>query len=194
VDSVSIANHIPIDRGGPYMKIRFFPLFALLGFVACSFADESGVNAVVSIKAADIKADATSLEGHQLVSSGQPDAEVLAIVKEAGFTTVVDLRGMSEDRGMDESAEVAALGMKYISLPIAGGGDISFENAAELDKILAASDGPVLLHCASGNRVGALLALREKTAGATDEEALAIGKAGGMTRLEAIVKERLQAN
>jgi hypothetical protein len=37
-----------------------------------------------------------------------------------------------------------------------------------------------------------LYALREKLAGATDEEALAKGKAAGMTRLEAVVKERLQ--
>lgn len=174
------------------MKLRLFPLIALLGFVACSFADESNVGSVVSIKADDIRADASSLVGWQFVSTGQPDGEVLSIAKGAGFTTIVDLRTESEDRGMDEAAEVAALGMQYVSLPIAGADGVSFENAAELDKILAASDGPVLLHCASGNRVGALIALREKMAGATDEEALSAGKVAGLTRLEGVVKERLQ--
>lgn len=93
---------------------------------------------------------------------------------------------------MDEAAEVAALGMQYVSLPIAGGDDVTFENAAALDKILADTDGPVLLHCASGNRVGALFALSAKLAGATNEEALAAGKVAGLTRLEGVVKERLQ--
>lgn len=177
------------------LKLRFFPFVALLGFVACSIVDENGVGSlgsVVSIKADDIRADASSLVGRQFVSSGQPDAEVLSIAKDAGFTTIVDLRMDSEDRGMDEVAEVAALGMQYVSLPIAGADGISFENAAELDKILAASDGPVLVHCGSGNRVGALFALREKLAGATDEEALSAGKVAGLTRLEGVVKERLQ--
>jgi len=174
------------------MKFRLFPLIALLGFVACSFADESGVDSIISIKVVDIREDASSLDGWQYVSTGQPDSEVLSIVKDAGFTTIVDLRRESEDHGMDEAAEVAALGMQFVSLPIAGGDGVTFENAAALDKILADTDGPVLLHCASGNRVGALFALSAKLAGATNEEALAAGKTAGLTRLEGVVKERLQ--
>lgn len=174
------------------MNFRILSFITLLGLVACSFADENTVRSVVSIKADDIRADASSLEGRHYVSTGQPDSEVLSMAKAAGFKTVVDLRGESEDRGMDEAAEVAALGMQYVTLPIAGADDINFDNAAALDKILADAEGPVLVHCASGNRVGALYALREKLAGATDEEALAKGKAAGMTRLEAVVKERLQ--
>jgi uncharacterized protein (TIGR01244 family) len=174
------------------MKIRFFPFIALVGLVACSFADENRAVSVVSIKSDDIRADASSLNGKQYVSTGQPDREILSMAKEAGFTTIVDLRGESEDRGMDEAAEIQALGMSYITLPIAGAGDITFDNAAALDKILADADGPVLLHCASGNRVGALYALMEKMDGATDEEALAAGKAAGLTRLEGVVVERLQ--
>lgn len=174
------------------MKLRFFPFFALVGFAACSIADESRVESIVSLKVDDIRADASSLEGWDYVSTGQPDGHVLSLARDAGFTTVVDLRAESEERGMDEAAEVSALGMHYISLPVSGADDVSFDNAAALDEILANSDGPVLLHCASGNRVGALYALREKLAGATDEEALAAGKVAGLTRLEGVVKERLQ--
>ena len=57
--------------------------------------------------------------------------------------------------------------------------------------MLESYDGPVLIHCASSNRVGALLALRESLRGASDEEALEFGKQAGMTRLEPLVKERL---
>uniref|UniRef100_UPI00190FA714 beta-lactamase hydrolase domain-containing protein n=2 Tax=Gammaproteobacteria TaxID=1236 RepID=UPI00190FA714 len=64
-----------------------------------------------------------------------------------------------EDRGYDQAAEVRRLGMDYIALPIAGKDDITPANAAALHALLKERDGEVLLHCASGNRVGALLAL-----------------------------------
>lgn len=174
------------------MKLEFLSLLALLSLAACSIADEARVEPVTAINAAEIKSDVTLIEGRQVVSTGQPDAELLALVKKAGFTTIVDMRGPTEDRGMDEAAEVAALGMSYITLPIDGANDVTYENAAALDKILAAADGPVLLHCASGNRVGALYALSQKMAGASNEDALAAGKVAGLTRLEPVVAERLQ--
>lgn len=174
------------------MKLRFIPFLVLLSVAACSFADENRLDAVTAIKTAEIKSDVSLLKGVQVVSTGQPDAEILALAKEAGFTTVVDMRRPTEDRGMDEAAEVAALGMSYITLPVDGANGVTYDNAAELDKILAAADGPVLLHCASGNRVGALHALSQKMAGATNEEALAAGKVAGLTRLEPVVVERLQ--
>ena len=117
--------------------------------------------------------------------------ETLAIAREAGFVAVIDLRGEEEDRGIDEVAAVEALGMRYVSLPVHGADDVTFENAEELDRLLGEFDGPVLVHCASGNRVGALVALRASAAGASDAEALAAGKAAGLTRLEPAVAERL---
>jgi uncharacterized protein (TIGR01244 family) len=174
------------------MKIRFLLSLALLAVASCAVVDEKSADSVVSIKADEIRADASLLNGQHYVSTGQPDKEILSLAKNAGFTTVVDLRGESEDRGMDEAAEIEALGMRYVKLPIAGAADVTFDNAIALDKILADADGPVLLHCASGNRVGALYALREKLSGASDEEALAAGKAAGLTRLESVVVERLQ--
>jgi len=60
-----------------------------------------------------------------------------------------------------------------------------------LDILIAEADGPVLVHCGSANRVGALLALRKSMAGADDEAALEYGRKGGMTSLEPRVKEAL---
>ena len=48
------------------------------------------------------------------------------------------------------------------------------------------------MHCASGNRVGALMALRASQNGASAEEAMAAGKAAGLTRLEPVVAKRLE--
>jgi len=126
-----------------------------------------------------------------LTSSGQPDADEFALFAEAGYVAVVDLRGEAEDRGLDEPAVLEAMGLQYVSLPLSSPDAISFESAARLDEILAGYDGPVLLHCGSGNRVGALLALRESQNGASDEAALTYGRSAGMTGLEPVVRSRL---
>ena len=97
-----------------------------------------------------------------------------------------------EDRGLDEAAVVNALGMNYIKLPIDSLESISFESAQQQDRLMTNADGPVLLHCASSNRVGALLALSESLKGADNDAALLFGREAGMTSLEDRVKELLQ--
>ena len=81
--------------------------------------------------------------------------------------------------------------MHYVAFPIASEDDVSFESARELDELLQQYPGPVLVHCASGNRVGALLALRASLNGADEEQALELGRKGGLTRLEELVRKRL---
>jgi uncharacterized protein (TIGR01244 family) len=147
--------------------------------------------ATVAIQVEDVRSDAGVLSGHRYVSMGQPDTAILEAARDAGYVAVVDLRTAGEDRGFDEPAAVEALGMTYHSLEIAGAKGVTFDNARALDDILAGIEGPVLLHCQSGNRVGALTALRASMQGATDEEALAIGRKAGMTRLEPAVEARL---
>lgn len=126
-----------------------------------------------------------------ITAAGQPNEEGLRELADAGYAAVIDLRTSGEDRGLDEQAVVEELGMKYISLPIAGKSAVNFENAGILDQILDGFEQPVLVHCGSSNRVGAMLALREKLNGADDEAALAFGKSAGMTSLEATVKAKL---
>ena len=125
-------------------------------------------------------------------SAGQPDQAALQVFAEAGFTTVIDMRGPSENRGLDDEQEaVETLGMQYIAFPITGRDQISFDKAKKLDELLEGVDGPVLLHCGSANRVGALLALRHSLQGADDETALQFGKDAGLSSLEGVVRDRL---
>lgn len=126
-----------------------------------------------------------------LHTGGQPSQEDLARLKSEGVRTVIDLRGTQEDRGYDEAAEARRLGLEYITLPIAGKDDVTPANAKALGELLKARDGGVLLHCASGNRVGALLALDAAASGASKEEALELGRKAGLKSLEAVVVERL---
>ena len=125
-----------------------------------------------------------------MTSAGQPDEAALGVFAKQGYTTVIDLRTEGENRGIEEAEVVEGLGMEYISLPI-GRDDINFDKARSLDRLIAEADGPVLVHCGSGNRVGALLALSKSLDGADDETALEYGRKGGMTRLESTVKQAL---
>jgi uncharacterized protein (TIGR01244 family) len=125
----------------------------------------------------------------KLITGGAPDADALKAAAEAGVRYVFDLRPASE-RSFDEPAVVAAEGMEFLHLPIAGAEDLTLARAREFDALLnKIGDQPALLHCASGNRVGALMALRAAwMKGASSEHALSIGRAHGLTRMEPIVK------
>lgn len=174
------------------MRILFqVPLSILAAFAIAGCASAPADEPVVTLPISEIKADASALPATGYVSTGQPDEDVLRAAAAAGYVAVVDLRTMDEPRGIDERALTEQLGMTYVSLPVGSPRDVTYENAAELDRVLAAMPGPVLLHCASGNRVGALFALRAKAAGASDEEALEKGRQAGLTRFEPVVRERL---
>ncbi len=123
-------------------------------------------------------------------TAGQPDEKALKVFADNGYAAVIDLRTPGESRGIDEARLVEEMGMDYVSLPVGRDG-ISFENARSLDELISRYDGPVLVHCGSGNRVGALLALRASLKGADDEAAMAAGREGGLTSLEEQVREVL---
>lgn len=130
------------------------------------------------------------LEG--VLTGGQPTDEQLTALRDAGFQTVINLR-LPTERGVAGEAEtVADLGMTYVSIPVNGKAGLNEENASALAAALAEAEKPVLLHCGSGNRVGALLALKAFWLDdASAEDALELGKAGGVTRLEPNVRELL---
>ncbi|MBP6750829.1 MAG: hypothetical protein KA144_14425 [Xanthomonadaceae bacterium] len=120
-----------------------------------------------------------------LYTAGQPAASDWRAIADAGVHTVVNLRTATEMAGRDERAEVAATGMRYIEIPIDGPGGITPENAQRLRETLAAAGGDVLVHCASANRAGGLLAVALAQQGVVVDEALAIGRAAGMKSTEA---------
>lgn len=128
----------------------------------------------------------------QLYSAGQPSAAQLQQAAAAGVTTVIDLRQPDEDRGFDETLAAERLGLRYVRIPVAGAAGLSEANARALRVALAQSQGPVLVHCASGNRAGALLALLQARGGASVDQALQFGRDAGMTSLEAPTRALLE--
>jgi uncharacterized protein (TIGR01244 family) len=130
---------------------------------------------------------------HRIVS-GAIGAKELGRLRPAGIRHVIDLRTAEESQGFDEAGIAAGLGLDYHSLPIKGAQSLTRENAARLDELLkAAGDEPTLVHCGSGNRVGALIALRAAWInGQSTETALAEGKRWGLTSLEGAVRGLLE--
>jgi uncharacterized protein (TIGR01244 family) len=127
----------------------------------------------------------------QLYVAGQPAAADWRTFADAGVGTVINLRTPAEMQGRDAREEVLATGMRYLELPIDGAGAVTPDNARRLGELLREAQGPVLLHCASGNRVGGLLALLKAAEGMPAEQALAFGRSAGMKSTEARVRETL---
>lgn len=133
-----------------------------------------------------------------ILTGGQPTPEQLKQVAAAGYRTVVNLRGTGEGdggegEGWDEAAAARDLGLDYVAIPIASAADLTEENARLLAEVLDDPERrPVLVHCASGNRVGALFALEAFVVDGKDgETALQIGLDAGLTSLREVVEKRL---
>lgn len=92
-----------------------------------------------------------------MVTAGQPTPDGLEQLAAAGVRTILDLRGTGEDRGYDEPAAVERAGMRYVPLPVTPPAvpDATFDRFREL--LADRENWPVLVHCATSNRVGMLL-------------------------------------
>lgn len=128
-----------------------------------------------------------------LYTAGQPASGDWPAIAQGGVGTVINLRTPGEMKDRDERAEVEAAGMRYVALPIAGHEGVTGDNAKALADLIAAAHGPVLVHCASGNRAGGLLALALAAQGMPAAAALETGRAAGMTSTETQVKQVLDA-
>ena len=90
----------------------------------------------------------------------------------------------------DEAAEAARLGLRYVTLPVTGPADLDRDRVREFGHVLdeARREGGVLIHCASSNRVGAMIALDETlNRGCELAEALERGRSAGLKTLEPAV-------
>ncbi len=158
--------------------------------VACGGKKEPSNGAVVADKAAGALPNGRVVDTTLL--GGQPSDAGYRSLAGSGYKTVIDLRPAAETGAKKNADLVAAAGMKYINIPIAGPAGLTRESVAKFSESLAKSEDKIVVHCASGNRVGALYGLKAHWLdGATPEQALAIAKEAGMTGLEDVVTELL---
>jgi len=169
----------------------------LVGLFFFVFAGEDQTSVIKNARVTD--------EG--ILTSGQPTRAQLTLLKAAGYTAIINLRPYGEVQtaleatqdsnfNFDEEDAAKKVGIKYFSLPVASAEDLTVENVRVLDQLLQSlNNEKVVLHCSSGNRVGALLALRAfHVQGKPRDEALALGRAAGLTRLEPVVKKLLSVS
>lgn len=127
-------------------------------------------------------------EGHY--ASGQPTQLDLAEFARKGVRTVINLRTSEEPVDYDEAMEADRLGLRYASLPIADASDLDPTRIRAFGQLLdqARLEGDVLIHCASSNRVGAMVALDQVfNRGTALAAALERGRAAGLKTLEPAV-------
>lgn len=134
-----------------------------------------------------------SCHAPNLVASGRLNPADIARLKHAGIRLVIDLSEDSETPTFDEAAAVRAAGIEYRSLPIDGAAGLTSVHVAALDQLIAeAGNQPTLIHCASSNRVGALMALRAANLqGQSSKTSIDVGKAWGLKSLEPEVHQQL---
>jgi len=124
-----------------------------------------------------------------LLACGLPSTQDLQDAARKGIKTIINLCPLEETP--TEAEQVAALGLGYFNIPIRGPQDLTRDAARQLAELMDdCSHHPLLVHCRSANRVGALMALKEYWfEGKTAEQALQTGRSAGLTKMEAGVVE-----
>jgi len=151
-------------------------VFASAALVA-PFAALARADVPVTVDAARIPAYKLIAPG--LAVGGQPTAAGLAALKEMGFRTVLSLRPQQEGPA-EESAAVEGQGLRFVRVPVTP----DTFSLADVDAVQRVLDdpaaAPVLVHCASSNRVGAVWAVIQARRGVSAEEAEAKGREAGL--------------
>lgn len=123
---------------------------------------------------------------------GALDEEKVAALAKAGVELVINLQP-DDELSFDESTAVARAGMHYEHLPISGAADLKQLKILAFDNVLRQYHGKkIAVHCGSGNRVGAAIALRAGwLRGRKMDTAMERGRSHGLTKLEDEVYKRL---
>lgn len=133
------------------------------------------------------------LVNQDLLGAGQPTAADLLALQRRGYRSIVNLRHEAEPGfWLEEGQHAKSLGLTYLHLPVNREQAVTVEVAKGVSHALSRLPTPVVLHCASSNRVGAVVALirrfvDSKPAG----DALREGEKAGLRSLRPAVEEAL---
>ena len=130
-------------------------------------------------------------EANTIVCGALDEAKVAALAA-AGVELVLNLQP-DDELSFDERAAVEGAGMAYEQLPISGANDLKQLKILAFDNILRQHHGKkIAMHCGSGNRAGAVMALRAGwLRGRKIDTAMERGRSHGLTKLAEEVHNRL---
>ena len=161
--------------------------FFLLG-TSCSAGSESG-RARVDFARVTTSLEAVEMAGierlHTLSGvylAGQPTGAAIRAAKAGGLRSIIDLRHDDENL-LDERALAQYLGLRYYRLAWNGAEELNDEIFDRARDLLRIAERPVLLHCRSAERVGAVwLPHRVLDEGASFEQSLREAKTIGLNQ------------
>lgn len=115
--------------------------------------------------------------------ASQPAADDFRAAQAGGVRTVIDLRKPGEVTELDEPALARELGLAYRNFPFKSPEELTDEVLDGVRAVLVdPAARPILMHCSSGNRVGAVwLAHRVLDGGLAWDAALAEAREVGLT-------------
>lgn len=114
--------------------------------------------------------------------SGQPDEAGFEAARAGGVRTVINLRHDDEIE-LPEREVVEGLGMTYVHLSWDGEDELTDEIFDRTRELLKSAEKPILLHCKSANRAGAVwLPFRVLDGGLSFDEALAEARTVGLKK------------
>jgi len=173
--------------------MKRLPLLALalsIALSACNSSSDSARSSTTNTGSANNTARIETIEigdiprlhafGDVLLA-GQPSADDFALLDDQGYKTIINLRRPEEKIGFDQARLLADLDIDYIHIPWNGPDELSDQVFDQLRELLTTAERPLVLHCASANRVGAVwLPWRVLDGGLSYEDALAEAKTIGM--------------
>lgn len=170
------------------MLARSF-LFAAVLSVLCGFGPAQAQQAPFGDKvSSDITYYNRAAPG--IGTAGLLVGNAVAEAKALGFKVIVDLRGPAE--GIEpEKAAAAKAGLTYVNIPVTTATPTDDQIAAFARVVENAANHPVLVHCHTSNRVGAMWALYRASRGVPGEIAIEEGRASGLASREAGVRAKL---
>lgn len=95
--------------------------------------------------------------GNGIFLGPQPTAQDLESAKQLGVRTVIDLR-LPAETVASNCRLVKLCGLNYVSIPVDKAA-MSTDLVDKIDKALEQTEGPHLLHCATGARAALLIAI-----------------------------------
>jgi len=116
--------------------------------------------------------------------SNQPDSDALEQSLDSGVSVVISLRGESET-DWNERGAAESLGLEFHQVPVNGGApQLAAEPFQQISAIVKADpDAQILLHCASGNRAAAWLAVYlVNHEGLSPDAAIEVARANGLNK------------
>lgn len=163
---------------------------------AASAADAKAAEAdqPAELEPADLGSVEQAHRAGDLYLAGQPSEDDIARWARKGYKTVVNLRSTAEmdELGWDEGRTVRVAGMDYIEVPFRSADELTDDMFYQVRKLLRdPTRRPLVLHCASSNRVGAVwLPYRVLDEGVPMDDALDDAARAGLRSSDLAAKAR----